>query len=175
MKFVCIQICLMAHLQFLGMCICCMPSLCGAARRVIQTLGDTDHIVCFRDCGVCGWLLFGQKKKGKALTLWLAYNTVLHAYMLFHSEVIYGPYQAVWYMLCCVHTRSFVLLHYQTFIMAVAPEPYWTQRGKSTKQPVSYSLTGICGTTYFLASTMCCVASTIWAAIPKSSVSLNWS
>lgn len=38
---------------FSGVCLRCMPSLCGAARRVIQTLADTDHIVCFRDCGVC--------------------------------------------------------------------------------------------------------------------------
>lgn len=39
---------------FSGVCLRCMPSLCWAARRVIQTLADTDHIVCFRDCGECG-------------------------------------------------------------------------------------------------------------------------
>lgn len=39
---------------FSGVCLRCMPSLCWAARRVIQTLVDTDHIVCFRDCGECG-------------------------------------------------------------------------------------------------------------------------
>lgn len=154
MKFVCILTCLMAaraHLQsFSRACVFAVCRLCVGLPAVsykpwqTQTTLSASGIVVY----VTSYCSDRIEKQSLNTVTGIQYSTTwIYAFSL--RSNLWCVLSGMKLLLLCSYTSSFVLVHYETFITAIAPEPYGTQRDEFTKQPVFYSLKGMCRTTYF--------------------------